>query len=435
MKYIFISIFVFFTLINSYGESKKGNIFKINKIQLEHICNEGEAHEHEDTISHKSIIPEITLIVDFSFLNRNLNNDIFSSLEIPGFMNPHEEDNEQTHDNSESGFNFNYAELSLVSSIDHYFDLFTTFHISENTIEVEEAYVTTNSLIEGIQIKFGKFKSNFGRINALHPHYWNFYNQPLIYNVFFGEEGLNELGIQLNWVAPIDTYLLLGIESLQGENEVSYGTDGYQFEEIKINDTSKPNLFTYYIKSSIDFGNGTVLYGVSYAKGETRLNNILNDPEHIEESYFFTGNTNVLGIEFANKYFIDTHRYIAFTTEYLSRKMNGIKYTEEKTNNFNKKQSGFYCELLFKFSQKWKTGFRYESINKNEIKADGLLNILPENLNKSSFMVEYNISEFSRIRLQYDINKTLFLEDIQKDVNEISLQLNFTLGAHKAHKF
>ena len=51
-------------------------------------------------------------------------------------------------------------------------------------------------------------------------------------------------------------------------------------------------------------------------------------------------------------------------------------------------------------------------------------------------MLEYNPSEFSRIRLQYNHNSSLYDEhDEKNNKNEIILQFNYAIGAHGAHSF
>jgi hypothetical protein len=49
-----------------------------------------------------------------------------------------------------------------------------------------------------------------------------------VYKVFLGDDGLKEKGVQLNWLAPTPFYLLFGVEVLQGENEQSFGTEGFR---------------------------------------------------------------------------------------------------------------------------------------------------------------------------------------------------------------
>ena len=69
--------------------------------------------------------------------------------------------------------------------------------------------------------KLGKFLGNFGILSGQDPHNWDFADQALVYSVFFGEHGINELGAQVLWKAPIHMKLIVGAEILEGKNEMS----------------------------------------------------------------------------------------------------------------------------------------------------------------------------------------------------------------------
>ena len=85
-------------------------------------------------------VPDISLIVDGSYVNRNLDDEKFRSLKIPEFMNAPGMMNDQ------KGFNLNYAELLLFAPVDPYFDLTATLPFSSEGVELEEAFFTTRSL-------------------------------------------------------------------------------------------------------------------------------------------------------------------------------------------------------------------------------------------------------------------------------------------------
>jgi hypothetical protein len=232
--------------------------------------------------SQRSLL-NLSLIVDTSFVARNKNDQEFKHLEIPGLYHRHE-GNGHGHGtlNEKRGFNLNYAELSLYAPVDPYFDLYAVIPFSEDGTEVEEAYAVTRGLPFGFQFKVGKFRSSFGRLNAQHPHAWDFANQPLVYKVFFGDDGLKEKGVQLNWLAPTPFYLLFGVEVLQGENEKSFGTEGFRVNtrrdgsgtDMTIGDTKKPNLYLGFVKTSFDVGNLSFLTGLSFATGHTRIDHL-----------------------------------------------------------------------------------------------------------------------------------------------------------------
>jgi hypothetical protein len=384
--------------------------------------------------SQRSLL-NLSLIVDTSFVARNPNDQEFKHLEIPGLYHKHE-GNGHGHGalNEKRGFNLNYAELHLYAPVDPYFDLYATIPFSEGGAEVEEAYAVTRGLPFGFQFKVGKFRSSFGRLNAQHPHAWDFANQPLVYKVFLGDDGLKEKGVQLNWLAPTPFYLLFGVEVLQGENEQSFGTEGFKVDDVEVGDTRKPNLYLGFVKTSFDVGNLSVLTGLSFATGHSRVNHLDADHPHA-----FAGKTKLYGFDLTAKYMIDSYRYISFQGEYLYRDQKGTEYEFHdntlETEELKKKQGGFYTQLVFKFDRRWRAGVQYNLINKNDVKRNGVKADLPSKLPAYYAMLEYSPTEFSRIRFQVGQNRAFFHNGSRETVNEFILQFNFAIGAHGAHPF
>ena len=71
----------------------------------------------------------------------------------------------------------------------------------DNGTSVEEAYVSHVGLIPGGTIKVGRFLSDFGYLNEVHAHAWDFVDAPLALQAFFGGQ-LKQDGLQARWVAP-----------------------------------------------------------------------------------------------------------------------------------------------------------------------------------------------------------------------------------------
>lgn len=427
-------------------------IFAYNIVNAQEASTVAETERRRDAynepisapFSQGKFVPDISLIADFSLAGRDIGNERYSSLEVPGLIHAHADD-EHGHEhaalNAKNGFNFNYAELSLYSVVDPYFDLFATFHLSDESFEVEEAFFTTRSLPSGLQLKAGKFLSSFGRINEQHSHYWDFASQPLVYKAFFGDHGLLEKGARLTLLAPVPFYLLVGGEVLSGENEASFGAEGFEDASgtNSVDDAIGPELYTGYIKTSFDLGNFVVLMGGSIAHGTTRINHGV-DETFVDnpEGHAIRGITSIIGGDLTLKYLIDSYRYISLQSEYLYRVFDGDRYDNQGAKvELEKKQSGLYTQLILRFAQRWRVGFRYDLINKNEIKVGTADTDLPENLVRYTGMLEFSPSEFARIRLQYGHDRSSYLyEGEKKQVNnELVLQFNMAIGAHGAHSF
>ncbi len=382
-----------------------------------------------------AFLPDISLIVDVSTVGRNIKDKKFEELEIPELYHRHgQEGHGHGMLNEKRGFNLNYAELFFYAPVDPYFDLYATIPFSEHGAEIEEAYAVTRGLPGGFQLKVGKFRSSFGRLNSQHPHAWDFATQPLVYKVFFGDDGLKEKGIQINWLAPTSFYLLLGAEVLQGENEQSFGTDGFEIGGTEVLETRKPNLYVGFVKSSFDIGNLSILTGLSYGTGHTRIYHKQDNQEHA-----FAGKTKLYGFDLTARYNLDSIRYISFQGEYIYRDSKGTSFEYDgntlATEEISKKQGGFYSQLVFRFDKRWRAGVQYNLINKNDVKKDGVKEDLPKNLPAYYAMLEYSPTEFSRIRLQVGQNRAFYEANSRKTINEAILQFNFAIGAHGAHPF
>jgi hypothetical protein len=408
--------------------TNEGQVFKDVKDRSTNL-NQNTTDAQTGTISapfnQSSFVPDISLILDSTYVYRSLENETFKGLTSPGFAG--------VEDYQKNGFNLNYAELSIGSTVDPYFDLMAVFPFTPQGVAIEEAFINTRSLPANFQFKAGKFRSFWGRLNSMHEHSWDFNDPPVVYTAFFGSEQLNEAGIQVTWLAPTDFYLLLGAEGLQGTNEKSFGTTGFELNRTKVSGTNIPNLLVTYAKTSVDIGeNFTILGGLSFAAGGSKTFDAAADPKNATG---FSGNSRVYGADLTLKYYLDSYRYLSLQSEYMYRSANGQNFTSASSSNIDNEQSGFYSQLLWRFDQLWRTGVRFDLLNRNDNFADGKLTSNPGNLARYSAMVEVNPTEFSRFRLQYNFNNYLFADTTLQPVHEVFLQMNIAVGAHGAHAF
>jgi len=341
------------------------------------------------SFSQNAYLPDIALIINSSAVGRNVDNVDYSSYETPGFIDG--DPDKEIPFNPDRGFNLNYAEVAMYSAVDPYFDAFAIFHMQSTEFEIDEAYVSTRDLPYGLKVKAGKFKSAFGRYNEKHQHAWEFSEQPLVYAGFFGPEGLSDPGVQFQWVAPTDTYLMVGVEAMQGTNEQSFGYE-------KTN-----NLYNTYLKSSVDVSDDTsVLAGASYIHGKNA-----------------EGNTDMYAADLTVQTQLDSYSSLAWQSEYI--------YRNKEQDAQTARQDGMYSQLVYKINQNYSVGGRYDILMKN--------NLGDSNLDMYTAMVEYKPFEFSRFRLEYSMDKSKYYGGEQKDVQQLMLELNIAVGAHGAHSY
>ncbi len=411
---------------------------RLQKLLLPPILLCGLYAQDHDHSSHESLIPEVSLTLDTSLVNRSLEDVELAHLEIPGIahglMSAHAH-NEHAHPvyNADNGFNLNYGELALYGIANPYFELKGIFHLSEHGLDIEEAYFATTSLPYNLKFRGGKFRSDFGLLNHQHRHNWDFSDMALIYLAFVGSHGINEIGAQLQWVIPTSTYLMVGAEILQGENEQIFGRSAITLgEELVASSASAPSLFIGYLKASLDINDATELkLGASIALGDARLDNL-----EAEEPHAFYGESSLYGIEMTLKHTLSTHSYLNWQSEWLYRELNGKEYNAQ-TNlhvNLNKKQAGYYTQLIYAYDEQWRTGVRYDNIYKNNITANSKPQGLENNFDKYSIMIDYAFSESTRLRLQYNRNNAMFNEEGERQhIDTCILQFNISIGTHKGH--
>ena len=372
--------------------------------------------------------PSISLIFDSLYYQTNLSEEELKHRAIPGYSSlhghhVHEEGHEEhaghSHGSIEKGFNLRSAELTIFAPVDPYFNLYATIPFTEEGVEVEEAYFVTTALPAGLQLKGGKFKSGFGRFNAFHPHAWDFVDAPLPYTAFLGDHGLMEKGVQITYLPNIPVYALLGVEVLQGENEILYG------EEAK----SGPHAYAGFAKMSMDFGeHNTILCGISVTGGKTKT-------ESIEHETEFSGDSVLYGAEFTYKWKPSKDRSLILQSEYLLRHQSGdLEQIEESTiDSLKRTQDGLYLQGLYQIGR-WRMGARYDVLDifNDEFKLAGEKEDFGDKPYRLTGSLEFNPTEFSRLRLQYNYDKSA--RD-GKENNEVFLQLILGIGAHGAHTF
>jgi hypothetical protein len=385
-------------------------------------------------------MPDISLIADFAFVSRNKDQDELTALSVPGVTEAFFGDADEEHShgtyNADNGFNLNYAELVMSSSVDPFLSLDAVFHFAQEGVDVEEAYFTTTALGNGIRIRGGKFLSNLGRHNMQHHHFWDFSDAPLIYQGFLGG-ALNEKGLQLQYTPELSEYVMFGAEVLQGENETTfnYKTQTFATSGDEVKGADAPSLFVAYAKTSFDIGETTILPGISYAYGQSRSYHL-----HEGNEEAFSGTSSLYNAELTVKHYFDSYSFLTWQSEWMRKEQKGTLYEGDLVTAEDQKveQEGLYTQLVYAHDQNWRTGARYDSVYKNEIQVvEAALPSTP--YERYTAMLEYHFSEFSRLRLQYNYNKALYTETAggyaREDVQSLILSFNLAIGAHGAHDF
>ncbi len=355
--------------------------------------------------------PNISMVLNTYAYSSNLTNDELRNRGVRGY----------TTDgiDRKNGFNLDSAEIAIYAPVDPYFNFYAQIPVTEDGATLEEAYIVTTALPTGNQIKAGKFKSGFGRINAQHPHAWDFVDAPLPYRAFIGNEGIGEKGVQYTYLPPLPFYTILGVEVLQGESATLFGPDA----------TGGPHAYTAFAKASVDVSdNATILFGPSVITGKTKTSTVQANSD-------FTGDSTLYGFEFTYKWKPSKYQGFKIQSEYLYRSQYG-DLTDMNLGSIarlERYQDGIYIQGVYLWDR-WEFGVRYDmlSILKDDYNLGGAKQDMGRRPWRATAMIDYAFSEFSLLRLQYNHDES----DVSGKVNhEVFLQAIFSIGAHPAHQF
>jgi hypothetical protein len=300
-------------------------------------------------------------------------------------------------------------------------NFYANIPVTENGVGIEEAYVVTTALPEGWQIKGGKFKSNFSRLDSQHPHAWDFWDIALPYRAFMGSEGLGgEKGLQLTYLPTLPIYTIFGAEVLQGENALLFGQGAEE----------GPHAFTFFVKSSADTSDySTFYFGPSALFGKTDSTIVLPGVE-------VKGNSTLYGLETVWKWKPTSKKALTIQSEYLLLTQSGNTLdptTHAVIDPLRRKQDGFYVQGIYRINR-WGIGARYDMLDlfHDTFEQGGVQQNFGGKPHRETASLEYNPSEFARVRLQVSHDKS---DPSGRTNDEVILQFNFTVGAHPAHSF
>ncbi len=314
------------------------------------------------------------------------------------------------HDPKESGFTLQQVELSLSASVDPYFRLDANIVFSQFGVEIEEVYATTLALPWNLQVRAGQLLTRFGRINATHLHAWDFVDQTLVLGKFFGGEGNRGLGAEVSVMLPLPWFVELSaaVTDAAGASTARSFYGGSDDAGVE-----GPQDFQYTAAAKQFFPlsqNWSLFVGLSWATGPNATGQ---------------GNrTDIHGADLYLKYRPITwgsYTVVSLQGEWMMRRRQvpGDVLVDH----------GMYTYLFWRFARRWGTAARYELVT--GLKKDPLDPAWTETRQRLSTNVTFWPTEFSRLRLQYAYD----LPGWRSGYHAVMLAVEFSVGAHGAHKF
>ncbi len=383
--------------------------------------------------SASSFNPEISLILsgNYTHLSQDPGQRRLQGF-VPAFGEPLPEGR---------SFNLGESELGISANVDHLFRGNLRLALApDNTLGVEEASIQTLGIGQGVNLKAGRFLSGVGGLNERHAHEWDFSDAPLLYQAFFGN-ALGMDGVQLRWLAPSENFFEVGVETARARSFPA--TD----ETKNKNGFMSGSLFAH-VGGDVGVSNSW-RGGLSYfaAKPESRA---WDDPLNGVNNRF-SGNSKTWIADFLWKWAPNgnaKYQNLKLQGEYFSRSEDGTLIYDTagtalgtQSGSYRTRQSGFYAQAVYQFLPQWRVGYRYDQLDSGNASL-GLVNsgalstaYFPLLANykpqRNTVMMDWNPSEFSRVRLQFAQDKT------RPDAtdNQVWVQYIMSLGAHGAHKF
>lgn len=382
------------------------------------------------------------------------------------------------HDPNQRGFTVQGIELNLSGAVDPFFRANANLNFGldadgESTLELEEAWAETAALPAGFQVRAGQMFSEFGRHNPTHLHAWGFVDTPLVNGRLLGPDGLRNPGARVSWLAPTPFYaqLLLGLQNSQGGTASGFRDGGghahgdeaalplaYRHADNDRGVTGLGDLLlTPRYEMSWDITHDiALLFGGSAALGpNSRGGDDAGDTT-----------TQIYGLDLTWKWKSPHQQggfpFVAWQTEGLWRQYDAGRFdwADEAAGGTTTDvvldaatgqpaalegetltDYGFYTQVLWGFRRGWVAGLRLDGLwgdvaayERRALTFNGeALGRDPQRDDRwrLSPNLTWYPSEFSRVRLQYNYDDR---DDIGVD-HSVWLQLEFSLGAHAAHKF
>lgn len=345
------------------------------------------------------------------------------------------------HDPARRGFTLQQAELIMSGAVDPYFTAAVHILAGEEGFELEDASASTTSLPAGLQVRAGYFPTEFGRVNAGHPHLWPWLSKPVAASRFLGADGTRGAGARVSWLAPLPWYsrILVGAQDAGNETAVSFrGLTDEDDDTITV--AGRPRiadgvhsagdlLWLARWENSLDLGETAVRLGVSLLTGP----NASGDDAR----------TRIVGLDLVAKWTAPGARhgypFLSFEAEAMQRDYEAVAF-DDGVDTFAEadlRDHGGHAQLLWGVRSGWAVGLRGEAASGSgesgalareaDPARDDRVRIAP--------LVMWNPTHFSRLRLEYDYDR--FEHDVDGDdhAHSVWLGLEVQFGAHPTHGF
>jgi hypothetical protein len=318
-------------------------------------------------------------------------------------------------------------ELDLRADIDPYAKGVAIISVSETDpgqygVDIEEGYLTLDSLPASFKLQLGRVRVPFGRMNALHTHDLPQSTRPYFIQDLFGEDGYNDNAAVLSWLAPIPITLTAAI--LGGENE-----------KALMKNANRPAVLGraegFWQMTDTTFAS----LGVSYLTGWTDVRGPIDRPKHsVDEAHYgcadltikWQPNKRMSLVFLTEAYRVFNHEHDVTTTTFDP--ITGL--TTTSTSTVRDRATGVFTFVQFQPLERWYFGGRFDwsdydsGVNDNQQWA-------------ASGWVSFYTTEFLRFRVGFEHRERRLRGDTPHPSPNDTLffEVTFVFGAHPAEPF
>lgn len=348
---------------------------------------------------------------------------------------------------TQDGFHLREVEIGLQAEIDPYAraDFFIGGMDDQgNSPELEEGYITMPSLPYGFQLRGGKFKALFGRLNSVHPHEWSQVDAPLVLPAFLGEEGLASTGLEISRVfAPLGVYTEATYALLQDLGDTaSVGSVPTQVVDVN-GSTVTVDVPIEAVAPAQRLRNFAHVAKIRFYKDMNDTTNVdlgvsgaLHEPKDVEGSVphdFDRKRLSAVDLTFRWKPLAQgVYRSAIWRSEgfYTDQSLAPVLDPVDASKNqpaVRLNRRGMYSYLEFQPLKRWRLGVRGDYVEDPTVRD----NNTPHITRALAPYVTFTLSEFNRFRVQWTRKD---LPGNEKE-NLGYLQWTVVLGPHGAHAF
>lgn len=314
-------------------------------------------------------------------------------------------------------------------------DLFVGYH--DGSFELEELYATIlRGLPLGTVLRAGKYRVDFGKLNLLHPHAYSLLDTPLVHQEFLGPEGLNDIGLNLNWQVPV------GDSSLTISGNLLKGDFAEPHEHDHAEEAASASLSTWLrrgalralqddheAEAEIETGLGAservALFVPTgeWAGVEFGLNALQGTLDERTDR-----GVDLLGADFKYRWAPDKYRSLTVQGEWIRSQRDVLPAENPAAGSTEVERiesTGYFAFVDWRFRQRWNLGAIVE--------RTGLAEEADVTVERAGLFAGFALmEETTMVRLLLRRSEG---DEFPEPFNEAILQLAFSLGPHGAHWF